>query len=519
MFYSLGLNSSTQSLSGVVISSDGREVYRSSVNYEQQLGGRYGVREGFLDTGLGEVYTSPLLLAHALDLFFADLQANVKELSRIRVISGAAQQHGTVYLNDRARSVLSGLDPLRPLHVQLPGIFSRPLSPIWRDSSTAREVQELSEFAGGDAVIARITGSVPTRRFSLPQIMKFAREERERYERTAHILLISAFCCSLLIGGIAPEDFGDASGKNLLDLSAHRWSPEILTALRYVCPALSAKLPAAVSSLSAAGTLAPYWAKRYGLSEECRVMVFSGDNNDSLLGTGVVEPGEMVHSFGTSDTSFALTDAAYDPAGFGHVFAAVSGGNFGMSVHSNGALTRRAVGDRFQLDWAGFSESLHRTPPGNRGRGMLPFLAPEITPLVRGGKERYFGGLEPADRDGCIRAIVEAQLLNRQEYARWLGPAPKVIRATGGAAQSRDILQIGADIFDACYVVFESPDSVSLGAAMRGLKQSEPEISWNDLAAVFCRPAGDPIEPRNPAAYEELRAQFREQLALFLGTI
>ena len=52
-------------------------------------------------------------------------------------------------------------------------------------------------------------------------------------------------------------------------------------------------------------------------------------------------------------------------------------------------------------------------------------------------------------------------------HSRWIAPRPATIRATGGAAANRDILQIIADVFDAEVVRGATRNSASLGAALR----------------------------------------------------
>jgi xylulokinase len=73
----------------------------------------------------------------ALDLLLERVKAGGFELGRIAGISGAGQQHGSVYLNAplgktawRASAKLA--DQLAPL-------LSRPTTPIWMDSSTSAE--------------------------------------------------------------------------------------------------------------------------------------------------------------------------------------------------------------------------------------------------------------------------------------------------------------------------------------------------------------------------------------------
>ena len=97
-------------------------------------------------------------------------------------------------------------------------MLSRPVSPIWMDSSTGAECREIAAAVGGDATLAQHTGSRAFERFTGPQIRKFATHEPAAYAATDRIHLVSSFLASLLAGRHAPIDPGDGSGMNLMDL-------------------------------------------------------------------------------------------------------------------------------------------------------------------------------------------------------------------------------------------------------------------------------------------------------------
>src|SRR5262249_32495902 len=144
--------------------------------------------------------SSPLMWADALDRMMKRLADSDLDLSRLAAISGAAQQHGSVYLNARATSGLAALDPGRPLARQLATMLARPVAPIWMDTSTSVECDEIAQSAGGLAAIAQRTGSRPFERFTGPQIRKFFKREPDAYAATDRIHLVSSFMASLLAG-------------------------------------------------------------------------------------------------------------------------------------------------------------------------------------------------------------------------------------------------------------------------------------------------------------------------------
>jgi xylulokinase len=211
----------------------------------------------------------------ALDRMIARLSAeHPREMSHLAAISGSAQQHGSVYLNDRWISRLTGAQAAMPLASQLADVFSRQVAPVWMDSSTTAECAEIEAAVGGAAELARNTGSRAFERFTGPQIRAFARKNPQGYTNTSRIHLVSSFHASLFAGADAPIDVGDGSGMNLMSLAARSWWPPALAA---TAEDLERRLPEVGPSWTVAGSVASYWRNRYGLPA-ASVVVWSGDN-------------------------------------------------------------------------------------------------------------------------------------------------------------------------------------------------------------------------------------------------
>jgi xylulokinase len=311
---------------------------------------------------------------------------------------------------------------------------------------------------------------------------------------------------SLLAGRHAPLDSGDASGMNLMDLATRDWWPPALAA---TAPALAAKLPRIAEPWACIGPLAPYWRGRYGFPA-AQVIVWTGDNPSSLIGVGLVHGGRIAISLGTSDTVFGpMAEPLVDASGAGHVFGAPTGAYMGLTCFQNGSLAREHVATTLGLTWPEFSAALAATPPGNGGRILLPWFAPEITPPVSAPAVRRYGPAPAGVSD--VRAVVEAQQLSMALHSRWMTTRVTAIHATGGAAVNREIRQVMADVFGASVYQLPVGNSAALGAALRAahahLRQQDSATTWTDVVAGLAEPLAasrvDP-DPEHHAMYREM---------------
>ncbi len=506
----LGFDSSTQSLSAVVIDYDQRKVvYEKSLNYDQALPS-YGTCNGVLPNPDPLVkHSPPLMWAGALDLLFAAMKKDGVVLGKILAVSGGGQQHGSVYLNKKAPKILAHLNPNRPLAENLHGVFSRKTSPIWMDSSTTEECAEIRTQLGGIEATALATGSDTFERFTGPQIRKFSKTMPAAYMRTSHIALVSSFLASLLAGKIAPIDHGDGAGMNLMDIRKKVWHPAALAA---TASNLKLKLPTLAKSWQVVGLVGPYFVKKFGLNPEARVLVWSGDNPCSVVGLGLIRESMVGISLGTSDTYFgSMRKCRTDAHGEGHVFVSPTGDYMTLICFKNGSLAREKIRDAYGIkDWKQFGAALKSTPPGNNGGILLPWFEAEIVPRVnQPGIHRF--DLDEKDAAANCRAVVEAQMMSMRLHSQWMKVAPDRILATGGASQDSPILQVMADVMNCRVERIEISKSAALGAALRAahgwLVQTGEKPKWEQVVAGFTQPVPNSEIRPNPKAvkvYDQL---------------
>ena len=467
----LGLDSSTQSLSALVIDTDQNKIiYEKGVNFGTDLP-EYNSPNGFIENDNDLIrHADPMMWVAAIDLLFSQMKSDGFDFSKIDCVSGSGQQHGSVYLNKKFLDESNWnngdnlVDSLSPM-------LSRKCSPIWMDSSTSAECAEIAEAVGGNAVVCKKSGSIAIERFTGPQIRKFYKDSPEEYENTAIIHLVSSFLASVMAGKSVQIDLGDGAGMNLLNLETAAWDEGLAKA---TAPGLISKLPAPVPSNTVVGTISEYFVNKYDFNASCKINVWSGDNPNSLVGLGGSEPGTVIISLGTSDTFMAAFDKPVsDPNGFGHVFCNPAGGFMCLICFKNGSLARENVKEEFNLSWKEFDvDSFSATPPGNDGNMMVPFYFPETTPLVLEPRVEFKGDDDFVKRESsskAVRAIVESQISNMKINSAWTNINLKKIKVTGGGSKGDEICQIIANIFQAPVERFSVANSAGLGSAMRAV--------------------------------------------------
>ncbi|MFH1790544.1 MAG: FGGY family carbohydrate kinase, partial [Candidatus Omnitrophota bacterium] len=546
--------SSTQSVKFVIIDIDTKEIiwsWKESFD-DDYYRERFGAVEGVLEHGYAPElhHTDPLMIACALERGMEKLSKEFREngipLAYIKAISGAGQQHGTVYYSNHANRALSfPVAAGKTLWESLcdEGALSRPTSPIGQDSTTSEEVALMDTAAGGPQALRKLTGSSATRRFSLAQIFAFFRRHKSAYDNTKQVLNIAAFNGSLLTGNVDfPFDPGDGAGTNAMDIHSRNWAFRFLAKL---IPGLNAKLPEIKPSTHIVGTISEYWANKYGFVQGTKIVNWTGDNPSSLTGMGIVGKGQIVISLGTSYTMFNFVDDADLEKALevpiGHVFGEPTGKYMSLICFQNGALTMEKKRDEYISDedararlaaggnaspsaedidamkWRIFEEEVAKAPAGNEGALMIPLHKTEDVVHIPLPEVPFTRNLDMNNRPAVLRAVVEGQAYFLKWVADKVGLDVKEIRLTGGVSKSKTVRRILADVFGANIDVLKVSDSVPLGSAIRAAKAELDargiKIDWQDAVAgltdVDLPQRTEPVAA-NVVVYRDMMPQFSE---------
>ncbi|KAL9537360.1 hypothetical protein MBANPS3_011845 [Mucor bainieri] len=481
--YYLGLDLSTQQLKCTLINEKHDIVWEKAVNFDKDLP-EFKTKHGAIVND--NIVTSPTLMwVKAMDLLMQALK-ETPYIESIRGISGAGQQHGSVYWNKSGIHKLSQLDDKSTLSDQLKDAFSINQSPIWQDASTTTECRALEDLVGGPAELAKLTGSKAYERFTGNQIAKIYHQNKDAYDQTARINLVSSLLATLLLGEFSPVDAAEGSGTNMMNINSHKWEDKLLKQ----CGGedLAGKLAKEpVEGGTVLGKISEYYVKRYGFDPECKIMPFTGDNSATLVSMNLSE-GDCVVSLGTSDTVLVYLKKGAATTTESHLMAHPTDpeGFMGMLCYKNGSLAREFIRDEYaDGKWDTFNEYLNNKEAILDDCVGYYYWMQEIIPFAKGiyRFEKNEDVEEFSDKTVNVKAIVESQFMSMKIRLRRMGgDHVKRILASGGAAANPNILQVLSNIFGLPVYRQKGMNGASLGGALLA-KFALQDKSFEDMMA------------------------------------
>ena len=366
----------------------------------------------------------------------------------VQGIGLSGQMHGLVILD-------SGNNVIRP-------------ALIWCDQRSQPQVDSINRTVGSATVLSYTANPVLTG-FTLPKLLWVRDNEPELYDRVRKMLLPKDYVRYRLTGEFATE-VSDASGTSLFDVVRREWSAPMVEAL-----ALDAAiLPKCYESVEVSGMISKSVAALTGLSAGTPVVGGGGDQAASAVGNGIVEPGLVSCTLGTSGVVFAhLEQVAYDPAGRVHTFChAVPGKWHVMGVTQGAGLSLQWLRNQLApgTEYEALTTEAAKSPAGAHGLFWLPYLMGERTPhldsTARGG---WIGITAMHTRADLIRSVIEGVSYSQKdclEIIEQLGAMVNSVRVSGGGGKSAFWRQVIANVLQKPVVTLETQEGSAYGAAL-----------------------------------------------------
>jgi xylulokinase len=349
---------------------------------------------------------------------------------------------------------------------------------IWCDVRTEQQGRELTENIGAEALI-RLTCNPALPNFTLTKFLWVREHEPENWSRVRSVMLPKDYVRFRLTGERA-TDMADASGTLMLDVAHRRWSDQVLQAAGIE----ESLLPRLFESPEVCGRVSAAGAAATGLQQGTPVVAGAGDQAAGAVGMGIVAPGAVSATIGTSGVVFAATDRpSLDPKGRLHTFChAVPGRWHVMGVTQSAGLSLRWFRDRFGACGSNSNSEDRRdpyecltaeaaaVPPGSDGLLWAPYLMGERTPHLDPNARAALIGLTASHTRGhVVRAILEGVAFSlRDSFTLFaeMGVPVRNIRLGGGGARSPLWRQIQADVYGHEVEILEAEEGAAYGAAI-----------------------------------------------------
>lgn len=371
----------------------------------------------------------------------------------IACVGFSGQMHGAVMLDERGQVVRPAL--------------------IWCDVRTNPQCEELTRKIGAEKLI-QATCNPALANFTLTKLMWVREHEPENWKRVRSIMLPKDYVRFRMTGERA-IDMADASGTLLLDVTHRRWSKIMLEAGEID----EGTLPKLFESPDVCGKISSEGASAIGLKAGTPVVAGAGDQAAGAVGMGIVAPGTVSATIGTSGVVFAATDRpALEPGGRLHTFChAIPGRWHVMGVTQAAGLSLRWFRDQFGAGpddgrdpYERLSDEAAKIPAGCQGLLWTPYLMGERTPHLDPEARGALVGLTAVHtRAHVIRAILEGVAFSLRDTFTLFGEmnvGVNKIRLGGGGARSALWRQIQADVYGHDVEIVEAEEGAAYGAAI-----------------------------------------------------
>jgi xylulokinase len=345
---------------------------------------------------------------------------------------------------------------------------------IWCDVRTEPQCEELNQRIGAERLI-QLTCNPALPNFTLTKFLWVREHEPENWRRVRHVMLPKDYVRFRLTGERA-IDVADASGTLMLDVAHRRWSSEVLQAVE-IDPSL---LPSLYESPDVCGKVSAAGAAATGLAVGTPVVAGAGDQAAGATGMGIVRPGAVSATIGTSGVVFAATDhPALDTKGRLHTFChAIPGRWHVMGVTQAAGLSLRWFRDNFPCPptsngadpYEVLTAEAAKAPAGADGLLWAPYLMGERTPHLDANARAALVGLTASHtRAHVVRAILEGVAFSLKDtftIFEGMNVPVESIRLGGGGARSPLWRQIQADVYGHEVETVEAEEGAAYGAAI-----------------------------------------------------
>lgn len=469
--YVLTLDFGTQSVRAIIIDDSGTILAKS----QRAMPAYHSAEPGMAELPAG-VYWQTLSAACA-DLW----QNSPVAASNIAAVT-LTTQRGTVICLDKDR---------------------QPLGPaiLWLDQRMASVLPRLGSWqslfwlVGAAAIVERFQRRAPSN--------WLAEHQPQLWQQTAHYVLLSGYLTMQLTGELVDCSAAQV-GYLPFDFKRQCWANRF----SWKWQALSLK-PAQLVPLkppsSVLGKLTTVAAEALGLPAGIPLFAAAADKACEVLGSGGLTPDTGCISYGTTATISTANQQYVAPGRWLPAYPAAQPGFYNSEVMIYRGFwlvswfkTQFGLQEQQEAAVLGiapeqlFDELLKAVPPGSMGLMLQPYWSPGIREPGPEAKGALIGFGDVHQRAHVYRALIEglayALLEGRERLERRNGVKMQRLRVSGGGAQSEQILQLTANVFNLPVERPHTNETSALGAAISAMVGLGRFAHFAEAQQAMCQP-------------------------------
>lgn len=446
----LAIDNGTQSLKALVFDAQGQMIYRRQVCFDPYFSAQPGWAE-----------QDPEIFWQALCESCQDIRHNRPDLmARLAAVSLTAQR-GTVINVDTAGK------PLRP-------------AILWLDQRKTLGLPTVRGWWGLAFLLGGLRDTIAYLQAEA-EVNWIRTYEPDIWQQTHKYLLLSGFLTHRLVG-----DFVDSVGCQVaylpFDYKRLKWARD--WDWKWICaPVDKEKLPRLVPPTEVLGSITSNAAMETGLPAGLPLIAAAADKACEVLGCGSLTPEVGCLSYGTTAT-INVTSAKYIeaipllpayPAGLPRHYnleVQIYRGFWMVSWFKEqfGHVEQQAADSQGVEPELLFDKMVADIPPGSMGLVLQPYWSPGLRRPGPEAKGAVVGFGDIHTRGHLYRSILEgiayALFEGKTRIEKKTGQKITALKVSGGGSQSRQAMQITADVFGIPAARPHVYETSGLGAAM-----------------------------------------------------
>jgi len=382
------------------------------------------------------------------------------DLSSIIAISLSAQRSCTIFINRSKDEIIPMIS--------------------WQDGRTSSEVETIKNIVGKEKYY-ELTGLPLGTAWVLPKILWLKKNEPGKWKEVYKIIQLHDYFLEKLGADEFYVDIPDTAFFGLWDTDNLCWNEELMELFELKSSLFSKPMQSGTS----AGKLSRGASELFGFKEGTPLCIGAGDQNNAVIGAGIIKEGDLSISIGTGGIAITFLNKPFrDPNKMNMITNHAIPGKWQMEGLQNGAAgVFRWFRDEIALSnnkitgndsstniYKILDELIKKVPAGAKGLLLLPFLAGSAAPRWNSDARGTLIGLTFAHDKACLaRCFMEGITLEMKDIINSIlksGVKITNARLIGGASKSDIWNQIQSDMYKMSVSTLRVSDAAILGAAI-----------------------------------------------------